>query len=235
MILIGLIFSSINFATLADTSNDIASIKSSLKRRSPEIKPRSIKPTPLDGIYEVFAGGAIYYMDKTTNYIFFGASLINDSAKKNITLERLEELSSIKFSELPFNNAIVIKKGSGAHKFAVFSDPECPYCKSLEIDLTESGVSDYTAYVFLYPLKQLHPEASTTAESIWCSIDRAETWKNFMVNNKAPVKSTCDNPIIANEKLADEIGVVATPTIYLNSGLKLQNPEDLVSAITQKK
>jgi thiol:disulfide interchange protein DsbC len=157
--------------------------------------------------------------------------MMDTMSKHNLTEESLKQLTTIKFSELPLQNAIEIKKGTGAYKFAVFSDPDCPYCKSLESGLAKAGLSDYTAYIFLLPLKTLHPDAAAKSESIWCAKNKAEAWTNFMVKGTSPEKANCDNPLTANEKLADEIGVSGTPSIYLNNGHQTQNPQELLTAI----
>jgi thiol:disulfide interchange protein DsbC len=203
--------------------------------RQPPIKAKSIKLSPLAGLYEVYASGNIFYVDKTVSYVMVGGSLLDDASKKNLTAERLKELTSIKFGDLPLKNAIEIKKGTGAYKFAVFTDPDCPYCKTLEQGLEKLEVTDYTAYVFLFPLKELHPDAVAKAESIWCAKDKPEAWLNWMVKGTSPVSSTCDNPIVSNEKLADALGVAGTPTIYLNDGKQTQNPQELIAAIKERK
>ena len=56
-----------------------------------------------------------------------------------------------------------------------------------------------------------------------------------MVKNTAPEKATCDNPLAANEKLAENLGVGGTPTIYLNNGQLTQDPQELLAAIKAKK
>jgi len=231
----GFLLVSASSLALANTIDDIAAIKSNLEMRTPPIKAKSIKLSPLAGLYEVYASGNIFYVDKTVSYVMVGGSLLDDASKKNITAERLKELTSIKFGELPLKNAIEIKKGTGAYKFAVFTDPDCPYCKTLEQGLDKIAATDYTAYVFLYPLKELHPDAVAKSESIWCAKDKQESWLNWMVKGTTPVKNTCDNPIESNEKLADELGVTGTPTIYLNNGSQTQNPQELLAAIKEKK
>lgn len=232
---VGILLAGASFLAHANTVDDIAAIKSNLEMRQPPIKAKSIKLSPLAGLYEVYASGNIFYVDKTVSYVMVGGSLLDDASKKNLTAERLKELTSIKFGDLPLKNAIEVKKGTGAYKFAVFTDPDCPYCKKLEQGLDKMAVTDYTAYVFLYPLKELHPDATAKAESIWCAKDKQETWLNWMVKDTAPVKSTCDNPIESNEKLAEDLGVAGTPTIYLNNGTQTQNPQELVAAIQEKK
>ncbi|MCF8158753.1 MAG: DsbC family protein [Burkholderiaceae bacterium] len=228
---LAMLLASFSLLAQAGAQEDIATIQSTLESRTPPIKARSVKPSPIAGLYEVFVQGNLIYTDKTFSYVIVNGAMMDTSSKKNLTEESLNQLTTIKFSELPLQNAIEIKKGSGAYQFAVFSDPDCPYCKSLESGLAKAGVSDYTAYIFLYPLKTLHPDAAAKSESIWCAKDKAEAWTNFMVKGTAPEKANCDNPLAANEKLADKIGVSGTPSIYLKNGHQTQNPQELVAAI----
>ena len=234
-LIIGLLLAGSFCLAQADTVEDIANIKSILKKTTTSINAKNIKSTPINGLYEVYVDGTIFYMDKTTSYVLLGSTLIDDTSKKNLTAERLKELTHINFAELPFQNAIEIKKGSGVYKFAVFTDPDCPYCKALEQSLAKSEINDYTAYIFLYPLKELHPDAASKAESIWCAKDRVQAWKNWMLNGIEPVKANCINPLASNEKLTKELDVSGTPTIYLNDGHLSRNFEELTEAINSKK
>ncbi len=215
------------------TETDIQTIKNNLVNRKPPLNIKSVTASPIVGLYEVFANGNIFYVDKNVKYVITGGMLIDDENKKNLTEERLKKLTSIKFETLPVNNAIEIKKGTGAYKFAVFSDPDCPFCKKLEQGLEKLNVTDYTAYIFLFPLKELHPDAAQKAESIWCAKDKVAAWSNYMVKETAPEKATCKNPLESNEKLADEIGVLGTPTICLQNGEMTQNPQELIAAINK--
>jgi thiol:disulfide interchange protein DsbC len=215
----------------ADESSEMAEIKSLLENRSPSIKVKNIAPSPITGLYEVLSNGNIFYADKGLKHVIVGGAIVEDATKKNLTSARLKELNAIKFDNLPFKDAIEIKKGNGEYKFAVFSDPDCPFCKRLELGLDKMNLTNYTAYVFLLPLKELHPDAAAKAESIWCAKDKKEAWLDWMVKEKSPEKATCSNPIANNEKLADKLGVGGTPTIYLQDGTQTQNPEDLATLL----
>jgi thiol:disulfide interchange protein DsbC len=231
----GLILNLTLSSAFADEASDIAAIKDNLSKRKPAISAKSVKLSPLPGLYEVYANNNIYYVDKLVKYVMVGGSIIEDATQKNLTVERLKDLTRIDFNKLPFQDAIEIKKGTGAYKFAIFSDPDCPFCKSVELGLDELKATDYTAYVFLLPLKELHPDAVKKSENIWCAKDKSEAWLNLMVKGTEPEKATCENPIGKIEKLANELGVSGTPTIYLNDGNFTQDPKELLSAITGKK
>jgi len=58
-------------------------------------------------------------------------------------------------------------RGNGARTLAIFSDPDCPYCRRLEAEMT--SLTDITIYTFLMPIASLHPEARSKAIAIWCS------------------------------------------------------------------
>jgi thiol:disulfide interchange protein DsbC len=231
----GLLLGGSSLLANASEADDINAIKINLEKRTPPLNAKSIKLSPLAGVYEVYANGNIFYVDKNVSYVMVGGALIEDATKRNLTAERLQELTTIKFDSLPFKNAIEIKKGNGSYKFAVFSDPDCPFCKTLEQGLEKMGITDYTAYIFLFPIKELHPDAVAKSESIWCAKDKNEAWSNWMVKGIEPAKASCDNPIAANEKLADELGVAGTPTIYMNNGKQTQAPQELVAAMKEKK
>lgn len=219
----------IPLVALADSTTD--TIRAQLEIANPGIKISSVTLSPIPNLYEVFANGQILYVDKSAQYVLAGARLVEVSGKRNLTEKRLSELTTIKFDTLPLKDAIAIKKGNGAYKFAVFSDPDCPYCKSLEQGLEKSGTTDYTAYIFLLPLKELHPQAAAKAESIWCAKDRSAAWSDWMIKANPPETARCENPLASNEQLAIQLGVSATPTIYLNDGKQAQRPQAIIAAI----
>ena len=232
---LAIFFASVSLLVKAGTQEDIATIQSVLESKTPPLKAKSIKPSPIPDLYEVFVQGNLIYTDRTFSYAIINGEMLDTKSKKNLTEESIKQVTKINFIDLPLQNAIEIKKGSGSYKFAVFSDPDCPYCKSLESALADTGVTDYTAYVFLYPLKTLHPDAASKSESIWCAKDKVLAWTNFMVKGKTPQKANCENPLAANEQLAAEIGITGTPTIYLSNGQQTQTSQELVAEIKANK
>ncbi|MCC6346710.1 MAG: hypothetical protein IT388_05925, partial [Nitrospirales bacterium] len=70
----------------------------------------------------------LVYLTKDGQYIIAGGSLL-DKNFTNITALRAEELNKVAFSEIPLNDALVIKKGSGAKKLVMITDVDCPFCR----------------------------------------------------------------------------------------------------------
>ena len=199
----------------ADQTTD--KLKSTLQSRMGDANIKSVEKTPIPGLYEVNVGSQIFYSDATGNYLLMG-DLVDTRTRTNLTEARLAETNKIDFAKLPFENAVKVVKGNGSRKIAVFSDPNCPYCKQLETTL--KGVDNVTIYTFLYPV--LSPDSTAKSKSIWCAKDRAVAWESWMLDHKAPVLASCDTAAIdKNLTLGRSMNVTGTPTVFLADGRRL--------------
>lgn len=208
-------------AALVGTSAfaDLNTVHKNFQAKYPNTTITSIEDTPIKGIYEVVLGQNIAYTDVTGEYFLFG-SMVRMSDQQDLTAVKREELSKVSFGDLPFDKAITMKKGKGERKIAVFSDPDCPFCKRLEQELQK--LDNVTIYVFLNPLKQLHPQAVETSKKIWCSKDKALAWKDYMLGGINPsAAANCTNPVNETVKLAQQLGFSGTPTSILEDGTKI--------------
>jgi len=202
----------------ADVDDADAQIRAAVRAAMPDAKIDSITKLPYAELYEVVVdGNKIFYTDAKGQIGLFG-SLFELKTRKNLTKARVEALSVTDFSKLPFDKAIVRVKGSGARKLAIFTDPDCPYCKQLEKEL--QGVTDVTVYVFLFPLPQLHPDAPRKARAIWCSADPAKSWNELMLSGKEPPDpaTDCKTPIAEIAQLADHLNIHGTPGLVFANG-----------------
>jgi thiol:disulfide interchange protein DsbC len=200
----------------ADQTTD--KLKATLQSRLSEATIKSVTKSPIAGLYEVNLGSQIIYSDASGDYLLLG-DMVDAKTRKNLTEARLSETNRIDFASLPFNNAVKVVKGNGARKIAVFSDPNCPYCKQLETTL--KSMDNITVYTFLYPV--LSPDSTTKSKSIWCSADRAKAWEAWMQNREAPTApGTCDTTALEkNLALGQSMNVSGTPTVFLADGRRL--------------
>lgn len=200
---------------------DEASIKRAVEAAYPKFKVDSVTKTNYSGLYEVFMGGQILYTDEKMSFLIAEGHLVDPKTKKDITGERLEELTRVDFNSLPLDQAIKVVKGNGSRKMVVFSDVDCPFCKRLEQkELT--NITDVTIYTFLYPLQQLHPDAEAKSRSIWCSSNRVKAWQDWILNSQLPkTAGNCEVPLEKVGELARNIGVNSTPTIIFANGRRM--------------
>lgn len=213
--ILAVLLSFCSFALHADES----SIRKTFAERYPDRKVKSVAPTPIPGIFEVYASGQLVYADATASHLLVG-TLVDTRTRSNLSQQRLEALKSVKFDSLPFEHAIPIVKGKGERRIAVFSDPDCPFCKQLEREL--AGIDNLTVHVFPLPLRELHPQAVEVARKIWCSADRAAAWRAYLLEGRAPEgDGACANPVEAVAALAESLDIGGTPAIVLPNGRRI--------------
>ena len=193
---------------------DIASVKKAVAEKFPEAGNIEVTKTTF-GLYEVYAGGRLFYTDENVTYFFLG-NILETKNMTNITQQRLQKLTAIKFDSLPLDFAIKTVKGNGKRKVAVFSDPDCPYCKRLEKDLV--NVTDVTIYTFLYPIASLHPDAARKSKAIWCAPNKQKAWDDIMLRNIVPADKNCDTPIEEIAAVGQKYKMNGTPTLVFADG-----------------
>lgn len=197
---------------------DIEVFTNTIRKLYPSTKFENIGQTSVPGIYEVQMGKNLAYVDRSGRYFVFG-HLYDMSTQKDLTAAKLDDLNRIEFAALPFGDAIKIVRGNGNRKLAIFSDPDCPYCRKLEGDLIK--LDNVTIYTFPFPLDGLHPDAKRKAVAIWCAKDRASTWESVLLRNANPPTVECDNPIERNIALGQKLNINGTPMIISADGRSL--------------
>lgn len=200
---------------------DEASLKKAIETTYPKVKVQSVTKTPFAGLYEVYVDGHIIYSDEKLNFMLVEGRLIDPKNKRDLTAERMDELTRVDFSTLPLEKAVKVVKGNGSRKLVVFSDPDCPYCKKLE-QKELAGITDVTIYTFLYPLEGLHPDAANKSKAIWCAPDRTKAWQEWILNGRLPKSAaSCDTPIGDIAELGRKLGIASTPTLIFADGRRL--------------
>lgn len=201
---------------------DEASLRKSIQSVYPKVSVGKITKTPYGGLYEVIVNGQIVYTDEKFSFLIVDGGLIDTKTKRDVTRERMQELSKIDFSKLPLEQAIKVVKGNGKRKIVVFSDPDCPFCKRLE-QQELSKIDDVTIYTFLYPLDQLHPDAGRKSRVIWCASDRSKAWQDWVMDDQLPKNAgDCETPLESIAELGRGLGVNSTPTLFLVNGQRIQ-------------
>ena len=178
-------------------------------------KIESLKKTPYLGLYEVVVGDEVFYTDEKANYFFFG-HVIDTKTRASMTNERIQEIKAarrVPLDSLPLKSAIKIVKGDGKRQLAVFTDPNCPYCKQLEKELV--NVTNVTIYTLLYPVLNGSMELS---KKIWCSANQIKAWDDFMLKGIAPAGKDCDTPLETLVQSGRENKVSGTPTLIFADG-----------------
>lgn len=180
-------------------------------------KVDAVRKTGVMGLYEVQIGSDVLYMDEKGQYAFFG-EVVDTKSRINLTEERKNKLSQIKFSDLPLNMAIKHVRGNGKRVFASFEDPNCGYCKKFARET--QGLTDVTMYIFPYPI--LGPDSNEKTKNVLCSADPLKTWNDWMINGVVPpLTSKCNVDVDKYVALGQKLNVRGTPNFFLSDGSRI--------------
>lgn len=202
-------------AYAADALKETA-VMATLKQKYPSTVIKSVSSTNLPGVYEVVMGKNVAYVEESGRYFLFG-HMFDMQTQTDLTEGKImaEQVAKTDFKALPLKDAIKIVRGDGSRKLAIFSDPDCPYCKQLENNI--ANLTNVTIYLYLFPIDQLHPQAKAKAVGVWCANDQVKAWDGLMRRNEVPT-GQCENPVDRNIALAETMGINGTPTVILPDG-----------------
>lgn len=197
------------------TLANVDTVKTNLSKQHPKLNIENIQATEMKGIYSGSMDGQVVYLGEDAQHILVG-SMFRLSDQKNLTKDLILKQNSIDWKKLPLQDAIKTVRGNGKRQIAIFSDPNCPYCKQLEAELKK--LDNVTIYTFIYPIK---PQSVAPSKAVYCEKDQSYAWENLIAKGIAPAgNKSCANPIERNLKLGQSLGVNGTPTLIFSNGFK---------------
>ena len=229
------------FSLIIITNSVIANVDTvfnQLKPFFPTITTENIKNSELDGFYEVVLTNPeidVLYISLDGRYVIQGAitdiELMTNLSTKRINAERINILNGIDES-----NKIVFKAENEQYIVHVFTDVDCPYCAKLHSNMQGMNALGITVKYLAAPIEQLHPNAQSAMEKIWCAEDTAIAMHNYKTNRYLPNSHDCINPVEEQLAISKQLGVNGTPSIFLENGSNIpgyQEPNELLNSILQ--
>lgn len=143
-----------------------------------------------------------------------GLDPVVSSSKSSI--QAPPQLSLSEFKEVVATQGIPLK--SSGKPFYVFSDPNCPFCKTLEKSLSTLDAS-FNPVILPVGFK---PGSREVASAIVCSTNPVAAWRSYLVDGVSPIASPCekgDLQVSANMALFEKLALNVTPTMVSPSGL----------------
>jgi len=194
----------------------------------------SVKPAPVRGLYEV-----TLLKDHVTVHAYL------DYGKKHLIGGQIYDLASHQVvgqaaaqakpqpdrldpATLKGEGSIVMGNPKGKKRLFVFTDPECPFCAKMHLELQKLVTlePELAIYIKMYPLK-MHPHAYDKARVILGgrSLDLLE--KSF-AGGELPAPGARDSKQALDESMryAESVGINSTPTLVLSDGRILPGVRD---------
>lgn len=189
------------------------------------------------------------FVDFSKKFVLAG-SIIKLATGEDLTQQRISKLNTGKVAaasqsatakkvdrkSIKVDDAILLGRADAATKVIVFTDPECPYCKKLHIELQEVVKEDpgIAFLIKLMPLVKIHPNAYGISKTILCSSNPLAVLESSF--SGAPIAPSACPTTKVDESMAtaQRLGISSTPSLILPDGTLLpgyRKAADLLKAI----
>ncbi|BBL58921.1 bifunctional protein-disulfide isomerase/oxidoreductase DsbC [Methylomonas koyamae] len=195
---------------------DEAAIKKALSEFMPEGKIDAVKPSEIQGLYEVTMGGNIFYASEDGKYLVQG-QLFDVQAKKNITETKLAGVRKAELDKLGEQKMIIFKPETPKHTVSVFTDIDCGYCRKLHSEIDQYLAQGITVRYMFFPRAGKGSDSYKKAVSVWCAADRNKALTSAKKGESLDSKS-CENPVDEHMALGEAFGMNGTPMIVTQKG-----------------
>ena len=177
------------------------------------------------------------YVDFSKKYVVSG-NIYRLADGKNISASRSKsEPTTIDPAKVPVDDAVLVGKSGAKYQIIVFTDPDCPWCKKLHVEMKQVVKSDpeIAFQVKLFPLP-MHKDAYAKSKSIVC-LKSVELLDAAFAGAPIP-PATCETDAVDKTiRLANELGIRGTPAIIFPDGrLKpgFMKADDIIAAVRGK-
>ncbi len=207
-------------------ADDYSELRKKLASQFPALAKAAIKPTPSPWLVQVEFGNDIAYATRDGKFLLLG-ELINVESRANLTQLDRERLQSSENKQiaavmagLKEDTMIVMGPRPARVTMTVFTDVDCTYCARFHLDVPELNRNGVRVRYLLYPRAGAGSDSYRKAVAAWCAQDRVKAIGMAKAGQPIDMK-TCANPVDEHMRLAEQMGVSGTPTIFLDNGRRI--------------
>lgn len=210
--------SALGAATPGADDSRVETLRAHLADKYPQLEVDSIRPTPVEGLYEVIAGAEVHYLSAEGRYLLRG-SLIDLQEQRDLTAERREGLAHAAVEDVAEERMLIYEptEGPAEYEITVFTDTSCQYCRRLHQELMQM-IQQYPVRLryLLHPRAGPDSDAADTMRDVWCAPDPQAAMTAAKRGQSVPARADgCDTPMAEHLALAKRIGVSGTPYVLI--------------------
>jgi thiol:disulfide interchange protein DsbC len=197
-------------------AQESATIRAALAKVLPDHKVTSVRPTPIDGLFQVDVGPQVMYVSGDGRYLIDGA-LIDLETRENLSAKAESDARRRAMEGVGEDNMVVFASPEPKHQVTVFTDIDCGYCRKLHSQIADYEAEGISVRYLFYPRSGVDSPSYNKAVSVWCADDQRAAMTDAK-NGKAVPAKTCVNPVKQHMALGEMMGIRGTPAIVLDSG-----------------
>jgi thiol:disulfide interchange protein DsbC len=212
---------------------DATKIRSVLNQHFPELVIDDVKPSPVDGVYQVMAGARVIYISKDGRYALNGDMIDLQDAQNNLTEEVRKQARLKGLKDLGQDNMIVFAPKDPKYTVTVFTDVDCGYCRKMQSEMAKINELGIAVRYLAFPRSGKNTPTFDKMVSVWCAKDKKQAI-NLAKQDKPVEHNVCPNNHVQKEfDLGIAMGVQGTPTLIFEDGTMVPGylpPEKLLEA-----
>jgi thiol:disulfide interchange protein DsbC len=215
-----IILASLLVSGLAGAATVEETLKDTLREASSQLQPKTVKPAPIKGFYEVMLeGGQLIYMTESADYFFAGPLYqVGPGQLNNLTEERTGEIRlSMLETVSPGETIDFTPKGEVKASIKVFTDISCAYCRKLHLDMPKLNELGIEIRYMAYPRAGINSSVYRDMVSVWCADDPQQAMTDAK-SDRPLQKRDCDNPVAKHYQLGRQLNITGTPTLVFSDG-----------------
>jgi len=124
----------------------------------------------------------------------------------------------VEFSKVSLKDAVVLGPKNAKKKVAVFSDPDCPYCRKLHEEMKQviAKRKDIAFHLLVYPLP-MHKDAYPKSQAVLC--EKSQALLDDAFSGKAVPEPKCSNETLERIlAMGKDLNINGTPTLIREDG-----------------
>jgi thiol:disulfide interchange protein DsbC len=197
-------------------AEDSADPRAEIAGLVPGLTAEDVRPSAIEGLYEVAIGSQIVYVTGDRKYLFKG-DIVDLETNKSLTEARRSGLRLNEMGQLQEAQMVIFGPEDAAHTITVFTDIDCTYCRKLHREIDQINARDIRVRYVFYPRFGPGSESWAKADAVWCSEDRQSALTRAK-NGEDVEAETCSTPVAEHYALGNKIGVRGTPAILMEDG-----------------
>ncbi|TGN41029.1 DsbC family protein [Marinobacter confluentis] len=201
----------------ADATDDI---EAKLAEAIPQLDITGVTESEVPGFYEVSSSnGGNLLVSEDVQYLLTGDVLkVTPNGIANLSEEKRLGERSRTLDEFGMDGIITYPaKGEEQASVAVFTDIDCPYCRKFHNEVPELNDMGITVHYYGFPRSGPDTPSFAKYVSVWCADDQ-QAAMDAAKQGRSVASQNCENPVDAQYRLGQQVGVTGTPAIVTETG-----------------
>lgn len=193
-----------------------------------QLEVTEVRQTPMQGVYEVIMNsGEILFSDVNGQYLLAGEMyMARADGLVNLTAETRKGQTAKMVADMDADQLIVFGPDNPRATITVFTDVDCTYCRRLHHDVESINAEGIAVRYAAYPRGGVSSTAYPKMVSVWCSPNPQRAITQAKNGQNLPTRD-CDNAVLEQHTLGNQIGITGTPAIILEDGTLIPGYLDL--------